>query len=172
MTNPRGEGFLTLTLQHLRVRRFTSGKANTMKVIRNVEVVPSTPITPMEDVPMTEVIPPPFKASMINRMVNASSVTCLRTGINFFPIVRASMTTTIRIDGVDTRGFLNVLVFPMFNIFLVASSRGTIQRMVDFRNFRVHLLIVINVGRVVVIRLVRIEIFFTEYGHRYGSHWW
>lgn len=40
----------------------------------------------------------------------------------------------------------------------------------DNRLFRIDLLIMINVRRVVVIRFIRIEIFFTD--DRYGSHWW
>lgn len=78
------------------------------------------------------------------------------------------MTNDIRLDLRYVSSNLYVLILPMFEIFLIASSRSTIESVVDARIVRLDADIVANRCRVLVIRFIRIQIFLTEC--RNGSH--
>lgn len=102
-------------------------------------------------------------------MVDAYSMTRLGARIDTFFINYYYVASNGRIVHVDYRGLFDTFSFRVFQFFAVKSRRGLIYR-VRYEGFRIDFLIIIDMCRVIIVRLARIQIFFTK--DRYGSHRW
>ena len=114
-------------MRSVEVQQFGDEGTGTISIVYGIRIVPSAPVTPVRSIPIAWVVPPPFGASVVRKVVSALYVTHLQTEVGVLAIVCTDITAVVHIGNVCAEDFLCTFVFPIFGVFTVADNKDAIR---------------------------------------------